>query len=170
MSNNETSYPIFYYGNARYFLKAINYVPYYRNKNNPDKTNSELKVIYAVNSISQKLLINVLNSKVYYWLWTLYSDCFHVDYKLLGMISNNFSLRALSGLSEKLMRSMKQNSIKKSHGENVITEFNVREALPVIETIDKLISKSLRLNKSEDGYLMTYAEDVRGSNKKKVAA
>lgn len=170
VSKNKTKYPVYYYGNGRYFIKSVDYKPYYKNANDPKKENSELKVIYANNEQSQKIILSVLNSKVYYWLWTMYSDCFHVDYKLLGLISQSFSFNKLTKVSSKLMESFKSNSIKKKHGDNTITEFNIRASYEEIKRIDYIIYDLMGLTKAEVKYLDSYGENVRSTTKMEDAA
>ncbi len=170
VSNSSTDYPVYYYGNGRYFIKAINYKPFYKNSTDPSKENSELKVIYTDSEQSQKIILSVLNSKLYYWLWTLYSDCFHVDYKLLGLISQNFAFNKILKDADSLMKSFKLNSIKKKHGDNTITEFNIRASYGTVKKIDKKIFTVLGLNKSETKYLDEYGENVRGIIKSEEAA
>jgi type I restriction-modification system DNA methylase subunit len=169
-SKTKTRYPIYYYGNGRYFIKALNYKPYYKNNIKPDKENSELKVIYAENSEAQKTIISIMNSKIYFWLWTVYSDCFHVDYKLLELIPHSLKFQRLIKGCDILMKSMKKSSVKKKHGDNVITEFKIRESLEIVKELDENVFDALTLNLNEKKFLRCFAQDVRGAVKKGAAA
>jgi hypothetical protein len=164
LSKTKTPYPVFYYGNARYFIKALDYVPYYKNSKAPDKENSELKVVYAKNENDQKILIALLNSTFFYWAWVSFSDCFHMDIKILKHFSvKKMNSLKLQNLANKVIHALKKSSFKKKHGDNFITEFNVRACLNEIKSIDDFLCNYYSLNNSESEFIKNYASDLRKS-------
>lgn len=162
LTREQTQFPIYYFGNARYFIKALDYIPHYKNKINPKKENSELKVVYAKNKDAQSAIIALMNSTFFIWAWTLFSDCFHVDVKLLKHFdASNVNFLKLSPLAKNVVTSLKKYSQKKLHSDNIITEFDVKKSLSDIKAIDLFFAKHFNLNKDEQSFLFSFMSDSR---------
>lgn len=165
ISKSKTPFPVYYYGNARYFIKALDYIPFYKNSLNSEKENTELKVVFANDQVSQKAVIALLNSTLFYWTWVLFSDCFHMDIKILKHFAlQEKDLKKIVPLSNKMTGALKSTSFKKKHGGNIITEFKVRDCLIRVKEIDAFLCDYFCLNKFEANFAKSYASDLRKSN------
>lgn len=162
LSKQETKFPVYYFGNARYFIKALDYVPYYKNKVDNSKENSELKVVYAKDGFSQSLIISLMNSTLFFWAWNVFSDCFHVDIKILKQFTvKSSNQKIVSTIADIMISSLRANAIKKSHGDNIITEFDVKKSSKEISSIDNFFATYFTLNSQESKFIDNYFSQAR---------
>lgn len=160
---------LYYHGAVRYWIKSMNYLPYFF-KNGVQQKSSEYKIINLENSISNKCLIAVINSSLFYWYWTISSDCRHltkdnilsfpIDLEALTMEK----AKVLDKLVDELMISYKNNSEHKlvnmkSVGEVEYTEFKPQKSKVIIDNIDKTLGEFLNFTKEEVGFIINY--DIR---------
>lgn len=160
---------LYYHGAVRYWIKSMDYLPYFV-KNGVQQKSSEYKMISLKNSVSNKSLIAIINSSLFYWYWTISSDCRHLTKD--NILSFPIDLEKLSNekgtildeLVDELMISYKKNSEHKvvnmkSVGEIEYTEFKPQKSKIILDNIDKVVGEFLDFSKEELDFIINY--DVR---------
>lgn len=160
---------LYYHGAVRYWIKSMNYLPYFV-KNGVRQKSSEYKMISLKRNISNNSLIAVINSSLFYWYWTISSDCRHLtkDNILsfpidLGRLTKE-KANVLDKLVDELMISYKKNSEPKvvnmkSVGEIEYAEFKPQKSKIIIDNIDKVLGEFLNFTQEEVEFIVNY--DIR---------
>jgi hypothetical protein len=143
---------------SRYFIKATNFVPYFRSERDGIKRSDDFKVYYRPRPLDAMLSVAILNSSLFYWFWRVMFDGYHCGKENIeafpfepAKVTNEFAIR-LEVLVSKLMSSFRANSERKHvqykrSGAVQYDEFNVKKSKPIIDEIDRVPSQALRLHR-----------------------
>lgn len=117
------------------------------------KLNSDLEYIYCL-----------LNSSLFFWYWTVISDCWHITNKEFKsfrfLTTNNKKLAVL--LAEKLEKKLEKT--KKFIGSKQVEyEYKHKECKDIIDEIDEFIGKIYSLTSEEIKYIKSFNERYRMS-------
>src|SRR3712207_229625 len=116
---------------------AFNEPPYYMVDGEP-KVSSTLSKVYFEKEISKYIPLCIFHSSIFYWFWTIYSDCYHftlndlkrfnIDLKELQIDKENFEK-----LYFEILQSLDENKAlvryKKSRSEEHTSELQSRQYL-----------------------------------------
>lgn len=121
------------------------------------KINDNLEYIYCI-----------LNSSLFFWYWTVVSDCWHItnkEFKYFKFLSNNDKKMAIL-LAKKLANELEKT--KKFIGSKQIEyEYKHKECKNTIDEIDEFIGEIYSLTSSEIQYIKKFNEKYRMSKGEK---
>jgi len=158
-------HPIFVHRIIRYFIKAIDFIPYFWNESEGQKKSEDYKpfffrpdVMYAIAAI--------LNSSLFYWFWHAFSDGFHCGYRdvrafRLGDLQESKELPRLQSLGNELMMALQKSVVRRvatsrTTGSVEYDEFNPRVCLPLIREIDRVLAKHYGFTDEELDFIINY--------------
>lgn len=165
--SEKTNFVSYYHSVSRYWIKAYDFIPYFKRGNDSSLTSSSnLKVIYFETEINKKIFLLLMNSSLFYYWWMTNSDEFHV---LISEI-RNFGLRGydrmvsdaqlITVLVDKLMRDYQEKSFIKSTtlgGKRVeYQEFYPRNSLKLINQIDDYLAPIYGLSDEQNDFLKNF--------------
>ncbi len=143
---------IFYHSGGRYFRKCVR-----------TKHSNEYKELFVKDGYSESILC-LLSSSLYYWLWILLSDCYHVtqlDVDTVPVASSLIHDDELGGLAGELIDDLKRNSTtrtrKRSDGSiRREVNYNVGASKHIIDRIDKVLGTHYGLSDADVDYIVNY--------------
>lgn len=158
---------IFYTRKLSHFVQILDFVPAIFDKINRQREPSELKNISFKKSKERDIFLSALNSTLFYWLLTVYSDCRNlnkreVDSMRFNIRETNSSLaKKLIELSNELMKDIKHKSNflemnYKKHGQLRIQCTYPKLSKNIIDRIDKLIGDSFGFSEEELDFIINY--------------
>ena len=157
--------PIYVHRIIQYFVKAIDFVPYFWNETDGAKKSEDYKPFFFKPENSYAIAA-VLNSSLFYWFWHIYSDGFHCGYKDvralgLGSFQNSKELSILQSLGQRLMIGLRQSTTRKSKisratGRIEYDEFNPRSCLDLIREIDCILARHYGFTNEELDFIINF--------------
>ncbi len=162
----ESGYPVYYHNAPVYWGKVFDFIPMYREGNNPPIKSSHLKALYFDNQDYADVVICLLNSSLFYWFNWQYSNCrdlsvhnielFRIS---LDKIQKNV-MTLLSKLCRGLMKDYKKNSIVYNRVTNgKITQFDSfypAKSKPILDEIDKVLAAHYGFTEEELDFIINY--------------
>jgi Eco57I restriction-modification methylase len=144
-------HPIYVHRIIRYFVKAIDFIPYFWNETEGQKKSEDYKPFFFRTDLMYAIAA-ILNSSLFYWFWRAYSDGFHCGYRdvrafRLGTFEESEELPVLNALGKKLMTELQKSTtrktiISKATGRVEYDEFSPRACLKLINEIDRLLARA----------------------------
>jgi len=167
ISPTNTQNGVYFHNAPRYWIRAMDFAPYFWNERDGEKLSSQVKVLCFDNLLEAAAVTAVLNSSLFYWWFIVHSDCRHLNLREiqsfpLGLRDMSDALkRDLSKVKDKLMKDYKQNSQrKKAHyqttGDVAYDEFYPGKSKLILDQIDKLLAAHYGFNAEELDYIMNY--------------
>jgi hypothetical protein len=162
-STNE--HPIYVHRIIRYFVKAVDFIPYFWNEAEGQKKSEDYKPLFFEPKV-QYAIAAVLNSSLFYWFWRAYSDGFHCGYRdirafKLGFFKQSEELLTLNFLGKELMTSLQKSTIRKiivsrSTGRVEYDELSPRMCLNLIWEIDRVLARHYGFTDEELDFIINY--------------
>jgi hypothetical protein len=162
--------PFYVHRISRYFIKATNFVPYFRSDRDGEKRSDDFK-LYRARSESQAAITTLgLNTALFYWFWRLLFDGYHCGKE---NISNfvDFSEAIVakeqaSQLLDRLMASFKAGATRKQtfykgSGSVEYDEFKIGKSREMLEEVDAFFMKEVGFSEQEVDYLASYDAKYR---------
>ena len=151
---------IYYHSGGRYFRKCIR-----------KKLSNEYKGLSLQKGYSDSILC-LLSSSLYYWLWIVLSDCYHVtrfDIDMLPVPNSLIEDNRFHMLSEALVNDLEKNAetrIRRRADGKKQKEVNyyVAKSKGLIDRIDKVLGEHYCLDEDEIYYLINYDAKYRISD------
>jgi hypothetical protein len=143
---------IYYHSGGRYFRKCLQ-----------KKLSNEYKEL-RVYKKSEKNVIALISSSLYYWYWLIESDCFHVtktDILEFPVNSSVFLDNELIGLGDSLLIDLEKNAIVKTRRRekgNITKEVNyyVGKSKYLLDKIDLSLAEHYALTDEETDFIINY--------------
>ena len=157
---------VYYHNTARYWTRAHDYIPYFRNERDGEKPSKQIKSLY-IRSDCVASLCSLINSSLFYWWYVVMSDCRHLNSREI----NNFPINLegfhkeysteLASLVERLMTNYRDNSIRKNTvykatGQVIYDEFHPKHGKLIMDEIDKVLAKHYNFSEEELDYIINY--------------
>lgn len=154
---------ILYYQEAcRYWLKALDQVPFFM-RNGKKVNPPHGRMINLKNKNFASFAACLLNSSTFYWFYSSFSDCEHVNDKLV----RSFKVHKLIGcqewqiMAEKLRERLKETATRKSittrQGHKIeYDEINATQAKDIIDKIDEIIAQCYGFTDEELDFIINY--------------
>jgi len=157
--------PIYVHRIIRYFIKAIDFIPYFWNEAEGQKKSEDYKPFFFRPDMKYAIAA-ALNSSLFYWFWHAFSDGFHCGYRdvrafKLGDFQDAEELSRLQSLGSELMTSLQQSTIRKvaiskATGRIEYDEFNPRVCFPLIREIDRVLARHYGFTDEELDFIINY--------------
>jgi hypothetical protein len=158
-------HPIYVHRIIRYFVKAIDFIPYFWNEAEGQKKSEDYKPFFFEPEVKYAI-VAVLNSSLFYWFWRAYSDGFHCGYRdirafKLGSFKQSEDLSTLNCLGKELMAGLQKSAIRKiiksrSTGRVEYDELSPRMCLDLIWEIDRVLAKHYGFTDDELDFIINY--------------
>lgn len=164
---NRGSHGIFYSRKVGYFLQALDFEPRVLNGRGDRRPPSEFKRLRFDNDIYAKLALCCLNSNLFYWFITIFSDCRHVNRRevdsfpidLAALSKSRFGSQ-LELLCKKLMTNLTENSVEKrmsfSHDTLIVQCIIPKMSKDIIDQIDYVLGEHYGFSMAELDFIINY--------------
>jgi len=161
----ENGQPIYVHRIIGYFVKAVDFIPYFWNQAEGQKKSEDYKPFYFEPEVRSAILA-ILNSSLFYWFWLTHGDAFHCGYKdvrafKLGAIQAFIGLPMLQSLAQELMLDLKKNAtrkvvISKTTGRVAYDEFNPGMSFEIMNAIDRILARHYGFTDEELDFIINY--------------
>jgi hypothetical protein len=168
MSHYLSGSSIIYFHNApRYWIRAMDFAPYFWNERDGEQVSVHVKSIYLSTKFDASAVTAVLNSSLFYWWFILLSNCRDLTLREienfpLGLDEMSKSTKEkLSKLSDALMDEYKKHAYRKecnykTTGKVVYDEFYPKHSKPIIDEIDQVLAKHYGFTNEELDFIINY--------------
>ena len=164
---NEADATVYYTRKLRYFVQFYDFIPIIKDAYGNSIEPSELKKIHVANEKDKDVLIAVLNSNLFFWFFTLYSDVRNVNRREIDSFPCSINLlpknivSELRGIRKSLMRDFVLHakdvtSRYGNAGELTIQSFQPRQSKSIIDSIDVIIAKHYGFTDEELDFIINY--------------
>ena len=149
------------------YVKAVNFVPYFRNERRGKKKSDDYKP-YCLASPSLNLAaLAMVTSNLFFFRWYAYFDGYHCGKHEIasfpfGFAQMNNEVRVcLESLADRLMADMEHNSSRKSAqykatGRTTYQEFYPVRSKPIIDEIDRVLAEHYGFTDEELDFIINY--------------
>ncbi len=128
---------------------------------------SEEKIIHLLSEIDKYAIIAVLSSDLWWWYFTITSDCRHLGNRDIGTFPfdpsdmNDFGRKELSRLGRSYVKDLKRNAInavrvyKETNAVECLS-FRVNQSKPIIDEIDRVLAAHYGFTDEELDFIINY--------------
>jgi hypothetical protein len=157
--------PVYFHNAPRYWIRGMDFVPYFWNEKEGEKISVQVKPIYL--TTQKKILVAMLNSSLFYWWFVVLSDCRHLNLREIDNFPVGFEQlpdevkSKLGLLTDSLMIDFQKNAQRKEcfykmTGNVVYDEFDVKKSKPIIDEIDKVLAQHYGFTDEELDFIINY--------------
>ena len=157
---------VFYSRKVGYFLQAMDFEPTVLDGDGNKRPPSEFKTLRFRDQTTASAVLCALNSSLYYWFTTVFSDCRHVNKREVDAfriapshMPHDLSSR-LTSLAGTLMRDLKANSenrrMRFSHDTLTVQCIFPKKSKPIIDEIDRVLAKHYGFTDEELDFIINY--------------
>ena len=162
-----TPYTIYFHNAPRYWLRAMDFAPYFWNERDGEQISTQVKPLHLTTELDAAVATATLNSSLFYWWFVILSDCRHLNLREIrnfpiGIDQMDEAIKQrLSALTEDLMQDLKRHAHRKetnykTTGRVVYDEFYPRHSKPIIDKIDQLLAEHYDLTDEELDFIINY--------------
>ena len=166
MSRTRVNY-IYYTRKVGYFLQFLDFEPLILNGAGDRRSPSELKVLRFRSELHAKLVLCCLNSNLFYWFFTVCSDCRNVNKREIDAfpidvdrLAKHERSERLVRLSEELMEDLDRNSeerqMKFSHDTLKVQCVFPKYSKLIIDEIDRVLAEHYGFTDEELDFIINY--------------
>ena len=172
LGSNRDSRTIYFHNARLYWIRAMNFVPYFWNERDGEKISTQLKPLYLATALDASAVCATLNSSLFYWWYVVISDCRHVNLREIqnfpiGLAQMDDAIkRRLSVLTDELMADLKLHSQRKERNQKttglvVYDGFYPRHSKPIMDKIDCVLAKHYSFTTEELDFVINYCIKLR---------
>ncbi len=162
-----SSHKIFYSRKVGYFLQVLDFEPRVLDGKGMLRPPSEFKSLFFRNSTHSKLALGALNSSLFYWFITVFSDCRHLNKREVDSFPLNLENLEQSShgskirdLADALMTNIQEHSedrvMKFAHDKLTVQCIIPRHSKSIIDAIDDELGNYLGLTDAECDFIKSY--------------
>jgi hypothetical protein len=159
--------PVFYSRKVGYFLQVLDFEPEVYDAKRRRRPPSEFKRVDFPSDSLSRVALCCLNSSLFYWFITAFSDCRHVNKRevdafpvQLKKLAESRLASAITHQGKALMADLKTNSEKKvmrfSHDTLTVQCIFPKASKPIIDEIDQLLAKHYGFTEEELDFIINY--------------
>ncbi len=167
VSRRRTAYTIYFHDSPGYWLRAMDFVPYFCTESEGEVTSSHVRSLHLTEELDTTVIAAVLNSSLFYWWYVILSDC----RSLTSREIRNFPIsvdemeasikRNLSLISVELMENLRHHSQRRERyqrltGLVVYDEFYPRHSKHIIDKIDRVLAEHYGFTDEELDFIVNY--------------
>ena len=165
VQKNSSRASIYYTRKLSYFVQILDFVPTIYDSFGNLREPSELKEINFADKLTRDGVLAFLNSSLFYWLITLFSDCRNLNKREIKMarlnISDNEKLAELAIITSTLMADIKAHSRVQTINYKKMGSLRIQSTYPrlskvIIDKIDTALSKQYGFTNEELDYIINY--------------
>jgi hypothetical protein len=158
---------IYYSRKVGYFLQVLDFEPRVLDGNGKRRPPSEFKELKFANNDMAKLALCCLNSNLFYWFVTVFSDCRHVNKREIDAFPVNLTALSESALKKQLvklatalMQDLQQHSenrtMRFTHDTLTVQCIYPKISKPIIDEIDTVLAGHYRFTAEELDFILNY--------------
>ncbi len=158
---------IYYSRKVGYFLQVLDFMPRVLDGSGNRRSPSEFKELCFENEVRAKLALCCLNSNLFYWFITVFSDCRHVNRREIDAFPIDLKRLATQGpeeqlveLAGELMENIKDNSkdrhMKFKHDTLTVQCIVPKYSKPIIDRIDSALAAHYGFTDEELDFIINY--------------
>ena len=147
-----TKYPIYFHNSPQYWIRAMDFIPYFWNERDGQQASTQIKSLYSNTKPESLAIVAALNSSLFYWWFITLSDCRHLNLREIesfpiGLEEMPESRKTdLLELTNKLMKDYKSHAVRKeaeykATGKVIYDEFYPKHSKPIMNEIDRTLAK-----------------------------
>ena len=159
--------PIYVHRIPYNYVKAVNFVPYFRNETTGKKKSDDYKPYCLASRQLNLAALSMINSNLFFFLWYSFFEGYHCGKHEItsfpfGLSRMNEGLRTkLELLADRLMVDIERNSTRKSAqykatGRITYQEFYPSRSKPIIDKIDRVLAKHYGFTDEELDFIINY--------------
>ena len=153
-------FPIYYTRKLSHFVQILNFVPLIYDSLGNTREPSELKKIWFEKEDTTHAILGFLNSSLFSWLITVYSDCRNLNKREIEMIRLDFAdehcMKQLVVVAEELMADINKNSRMLKQGKLTIQATYPRISKKILDKIDRVLAKHYGFTDEELDFIINY--------------
>jgi hypothetical protein len=158
---------VFYSRKVGYFLQFLDFEPIVLDGNYQKRTPSEFKELKFEKLEFAKIALCCLNTNMFYWFMTIFSDCRHVNKREidalpinLKLLANSFARDVLFYLGESLMSDFQKHSTTNimhfQHDTLTVQCIIPKHSKPIIDEIDCVLARCYGFTEEELDFIVNY--------------
>jgi hypothetical protein len=167
LSGTTCSTPVFFHNAPQYWIRAIDFVPYFWNEREGEQVSTQVKTLQMAAKTDASVMVAALNSSLFYWWFIILSDCRHLNMREI----ENFPLRldrmpeevksSLADLTHNLMTDFKRHKERKecryqATGKVIYDEFYPKHSKTIIDEIDRVLAQHYGFTEEELDFIINY--------------
>ena len=160
VKQRSSRYTVYYTRKLSHFLQILNFVPKIYDSAEKLRNPSELKEIQFDNALTRDGALAILNSSLFSWIVTVFSDCRNLNQREVVMIrfdtTDTARLERLAAISHKLMQDIEANSELKKQGNLTIQQTFPRRSKTIIDEIDCVLAEHYGFTEEELDFIINY--------------
>ena len=159
-------YPVYFSRKVGYFLQILDFEPLVLNSKGEQRPPSEFKEIKFKSKVNADCALCLLNSNLFYWFMTVFSDCRHLNRREIDFIPIALDHLAqtkgsyLIDLAKLLMKELRQSSenkvMKFKHDTLTIQCIYPKYSKLTIDKIDEVIAQHYNFSDEELDFIINY--------------
>ena len=164
---SRTPYTVHFHNAPRYWIRAMDFAPYFWNERDGEKISTQVKPLYLTAELDATVVVAALNSSLFYWWYVILSDCRHLNLReirgfCIGIDEMEAKIKqSLSQISADLMADLKHHAHRKetsykTTGKVVYDEFFPRHSKSIIDKIDQVLAKHYGFTDEELDFIINY--------------
>jgi hypothetical protein len=166
-ANSRGRFCIYYTRKLSHFVQILDFIPAIEDERGHKREPSELKNACFSNSGERDVFLSLLNSTLFYWLLTVYSDCRNLNKREINSVRLDISkanpkiITMLAELSQILMEDIKKNSRMLTMSYRDIGTLKIqctypKYSKPIIDEIDRVLAKHYGFTDEELDFIINY--------------
>ena len=155
--------PLYYTRKFGYFLGFLDFIPEMRDiKTGRTRLPSELKTIYFRSSQEVSAAVATLSSSMFYWFWSVLSDCRNLNKRDILAFPVAFSFMpldataSLAELGQQYISELRSTSHPMTKSGCRIETFDYAACKPVLDSIDHVLGEFFSLRQEEIDFITHY--------------
>jgi hypothetical protein len=161
-----STHKTYYSRKVGYFLQVLDFEPLVLDGKGKRRPPSEFKELPFGSNEQAKAVLCCLNSSLFYWFLTAFSDCRHLNKReidkfpidLERLVSKNGN--SLSSLAKRLSADLQKNSetrvMQFSHDKLTVQSILPKSSKPIIDEIDRALARHYGLSDEELDFIINY--------------
>lgn len=152
--------PIYYTRKLSHFVQILNFIPLIYDRSGNKRNPSELKEIWFEEEDTANAILGFLNSSLFSWIITIYSDCRNLNKREIEMarfdLTEEQHLTQLAAIAEELMVHIDSNSCMLQQGKLTIQATYPRKSKSILDKLDKVLRKHYGFTDEELDFIINY--------------
>ena len=157
---SSTQYAVYFTRKLSHFVQILDFIPTIYDADGNLREPSELKRTYFPSELIRDAALGILNSSIFYWLVTVFSDCRNLNQREVQMIRFDVAdtprLQQLAVAARDLMEDVRSKSELKKQGTLTIQQTFPRHSKPFIDKIDRILGEHYGLTDEECDFIINH--------------
>ncbi len=167
LATKPTSYKIYFHNSPRYWIRAMDFAPYFWNERNGSHVSTQVKLLYLTKRLDASVVVATLNSSLFFWWFVILSDCRHLNLREIknfpiGVNEMNRHIKqGLATIVTDLVRDFKRHAQRKetnyqTTGRVVYDKFYPRHSKSIIDKMDRILAQHYDFTDEELDFIINY--------------